>query len=97
MIASPLMQATADRIKALRAARALTQEDLAALAGRSVASVQRIERGEKVSAYTIASIAAAFDITAEALTAAPNLNCYHISGSVTTHFSHQCFQMTATI
>ena len=72
MIASPLMQATADRIKALRAARALTQEDLAALAGRSVASVQRIERGEKVSAYTIASIAAAFDITAEALTAAPN-------------------------
>ena len=72
MIASPLMQATADRIKALRAARALTQEDLAALAGRSVASVRRIERGEKVSAYTIASIAAAFDITAEALTAAPN-------------------------
>jgi transcriptional regulator with XRE-family HTH domain len=63
------MQATANRIKALRAARALTQEDLAALAGRSVASVQRIERGEKVGADTIASIAAAFDMSAEALTA----------------------------
>ena len=71
MIASPLMQATADRIKALRAARALTQEDLAALAGRSIASVQRIERGDKVGADTLASIAAAFDMTAEALTAAP--------------------------
>lgn len=71
MIASPLMQATADRIKALRAARALTQEDLAALAGRSVASVQRIERGEKVGADTIASIAAAFGMTAEALTGTP--------------------------
>lgn len=71
MIASQLMQATANRIKALRAARALTQEDLAALAGRSVASVQRIERGEKVGADTIASIAAAFDMSAEALTAAP--------------------------
>lgn len=69
MIVSPLMQATADRIKALRAARALTQEDLAALAGRSVASVERIEHGEKVGANTIASIAAAFDMTAEALTA----------------------------
>jgi transcriptional regulator with XRE-family HTH domain len=72
MIAVPQMQATADRIKALRAARALTQEDLAALAGRSVASVQRIERGDKVGADTIASIAAAFNMTAEALTAAPN-------------------------
>lgn len=71
MISTPLMQATADRIKVLRAARALTQEDLAALAGRSVASVQRIERGEKVGADTIASIAAAFDMTAEELTAAP--------------------------
>jgi transcriptional regulator with XRE-family HTH domain len=72
MIVLPLMQAAADRIKVLRAARALTQEDLAALAGRSVASVQRIERGEKVGADTIASIAAAFDMTAEALTAAPD-------------------------
>ncbi|MFC3097936.1 helix-turn-helix domain-containing protein [Alteraurantiacibacter palmitatis] len=71
MIASQLMQATANRIKALRAARALTQEDLAALAGRSVASVQRIERGEKVGADTIASIAAAIGMSAEALTAAP--------------------------
>jgi transcriptional regulator with XRE-family HTH domain len=57
-----------DRIKALRTARALTQEDLAEMAGLGLATIQRAERGLPVSAATIASLAAAFNIGAQALT-----------------------------
>lgn len=62
------MMMTGDRIKMLRAARALTQEDLAAMAGVGLATIQRAERGQSVSAATIASLAAAFDIAAQELT-----------------------------
>jgi len=58
----------AERLKALRAARALTQEDLAARAGIGVATIQRAERGARVSADTIASLAAALDLEACELT-----------------------------
>ncbi|MFN3625985.1 MAG: helix-turn-helix domain-containing protein [Hyphomicrobium sp.] len=58
----------AERLKTQRAARALTQEDLAAQAGVSVATIQRAERGSRLSADTVASLAAALDLDARELT-----------------------------
>lgn len=63
----------AERLKAHRAARALTQEDLAAQAGVGVATIQRAERGARLSADTIASLAAALDLDARELTGAEAL------------------------
>lgn len=63
------MMTTGERIKTLRAARALTQEDLAGIAGLGLATIQRAERGLSVSAATMASLAAAFDVRAQELTA----------------------------
>jgi transcriptional regulator with XRE-family HTH domain len=60
----------ADRIKQLRKEHSLTQEDLAAKAGLGIATIQRVERGERPSAATIASIASAFNLSALALTSA---------------------------
>ena len=60
----------ADRIRQLRKEHGLTQDDLAAKAGVGVATIQRVERGESPSAGTIASIAAAFNLTPDALTVA---------------------------
>src|SRR5262249_39173703 len=59
-----------DRIRQLRNERGLTQEDLAAKAGLGVATIQRVERGERPSAGTISSIASAFNLSAVALTSA---------------------------
>ncbi len=56
------------RIKAIRASRAMTQEDLADLAGIGLATVQRVERGLPAAPGTIASLAAAFDMAASELT-----------------------------
>ena len=59
-----------DRIRQLRKEHGLTQEDLAAKAGLGVATIQRVEGGERPSAATIASIASAFNLSAAALTSA---------------------------
>jgi transcriptional regulator with XRE-family HTH domain len=58
----------ANRIRQLRKEHGLTQEDLAAKAGLGIATIQRLERGESPSAASIASIAAAFALSPEALT-----------------------------
>lgn len=63
----PIM-ALGDRVKKLRKDRAMTQEDLVARSGLALATVQRAERGERLSADTIASLAAAFDLQATDLT-----------------------------
>lgn len=68
------MIATASMIKSLRREHGLTQEDLAARAGCGVATIQRAEAGKPLSAATIASIAAAFNIPASDLAAAPDKN-----------------------
>jgi transcriptional regulator with XRE-family HTH domain len=60
----------ADRIKQLRKEHGLTQEDLAAKSGLGIATIQRVERGERVSPGTIASIALVFNLSATALTSA---------------------------
>jgi transcriptional regulator with XRE-family HTH domain len=70
MTADTSLQALADRIKGLRASRALTQEDLASMAGVGVATIQRAERGQRLSADTIASLAAALNMEARDLTGA---------------------------
>lgn len=64
---TPVM-ALGDRVKALRKERAMTQEDLAGRSGLALATIQRAERGERLSADTIASLAAAFDLRATDLT-----------------------------
>ena len=67
MIACDNMMATADKIKALRGARALTQDDLAAMSGLGIATIQRAERGARIAPNSLASIAAAFGIPASEL------------------------------
>lgn len=66
---TPIM-ALGDRVKKLRKERAMTQEDLVARSGLGLATIQRAERGERLSADTIASLAAAFDLQARDLTRA---------------------------
>lgn len=58
------MTATADKIKSLRRDHGLTQEDLAAKAGCGLATIQRAESGKRLSADSLASIAAAFGVPA---------------------------------
>jgi transcriptional regulator with XRE-family HTH domain len=60
----------AERIKQLRKEQGLTQDDLAAKAGVGIATIQRVEGGRPPSAATTASIAAAFGLSAQALTSA---------------------------
>lgn len=70
MTASMPIMTTGDAIRKLRGTKALTQEDLAARAGLGVASIYRAESGHSVSAETLASIAAAFDVDVGALSGA---------------------------
>lgn len=49
-------------VRALREARGWTQSQLAAVAGVSVRTVQRVEAGEPPSAETLLAIGAAFDV-----------------------------------
>lgn len=65
------MTTTATTIKSLRRDHGLTQEDLAARAGCGLATIQRAEAGKPLSAATIASIAAAFDLPASKLAPPP--------------------------
>lgn len=62
-----LMKPLATKMKDLRTRKAWTQEDLAAKAGVSVPTVQRAERGDRVSADTVASLAEAFGLAAQDL------------------------------
>jgi transcriptional regulator with XRE-family HTH domain len=62
------MMETADRIKSLRLKRGWTQEDLVANSGCAIITIQRAEAGKPLSAKTIASIAAAFNVPATDLT-----------------------------
>jgi len=65
---APMTSTVALRIKSLRTANALTQEDLASRSGLGLATIQRAERGDRLSPDTLASLAAAFDIDAVQLT-----------------------------
>ena len=65
------MTSIADKIRALRQTHGLTQEDLAAKAGCGIATVQRAESGARVSAGSVASIAAAFNVSAASLAESP--------------------------
>jgi transcriptional regulator with XRE-family HTH domain len=63
----------ANRIKALRNRRNLTQEKLAQNAGLSVYTISRLERGEKVdpSVFTVDALAQALDTTVDGLLHSP--------------------------
>ncbi|ELQ6063686.1 helix-turn-helix domain-containing protein [Cronobacter sakazakii] len=62
---------TENRIRALRLARAWSQEQLAELSSVSVRTIQRIEKGEPPSLETLSALAAVFDTRVEELTGAP--------------------------
>ncbi len=59
----------ADRIKALRNRRNLTQEQLAQKSGISVYTISRLERGERVdpSVFTVDALAQKLDTTVDEL------------------------------
>lgn len=61
------MTSIADKVRSLRQTHGLTQEDLAAKAGCGIATIQRAESGARVSASSVASIAAAFNVPAASL------------------------------
>ncbi|KGJ89843.1 helix-turn-helix domain-containing protein [Colwellia psychrerythraea] len=54
-------------IKNLRQVKYLSQEDLAALSGLSLRTIQRVESGHRVSYASLRSLAAAFDINVDEL------------------------------
>ena len=56
------MSIDADRLRRLREARAWSQEQLAEVAGLSVRTVQRVERGGKASLETRMALAAALEV-----------------------------------
>ncbi|ELY4322304.1 helix-turn-helix domain-containing protein [Cronobacter turicensis] len=62
---------TENRIRALRLARAWSQEQLAELSAVSVRTIQRIEKGEPPSLETLSALAAVFETRVEELTGAP--------------------------
>ena len=61
---------TSEKLKKLRKDHAMTQEDLVAKSGLGLATIQRAERGDPISADSLASLAAAFNIPATELAAA---------------------------
>jgi transcriptional regulator with XRE-family HTH domain len=63
---------TGERVRLLRRRRAMTQEDLMERSGLSLATIQRAERGQRLAADTIASLAAAFDVDPTDLTEQPD-------------------------
>lgn len=67
------MRIDAEKIRTWRDDRCWSQEHLAAAAGVSLRTVQRLEKGESVSRDTVMSLAAAFDVDAGALALDPGL------------------------
>jgi transcriptional regulator with XRE-family HTH domain len=61
----------AEKAKELRTRRAWSQEQLAAVAGINVRTIQRIERGDGASFETLKALANAFDVDVSELLAAP--------------------------
>ena len=57
------------RLRALRAARQWSQEQLAQLSGLNLRTIQRLEAGAKVSTESLRALAAVFDVPAESLLA----------------------------
>lgn len=59
----------ADKIRELRTQRGWTQEQLSEVAGISLKSVQRCEKGDPAALSTLQGLGSAFDLTVEALLA----------------------------
>ncbi|MFU1868059.1 helix-turn-helix domain-containing protein [Citrobacter portucalensis] len=57
-----------NKCKAYRLARALSQEQLAAMSGLSTRTVQRFENGEQASLETLNALAAVFEVSVSELT-----------------------------
>jgi transcriptional regulator with XRE-family HTH domain len=63
----------AGQIRHMRTDKGWSQEHLAAVAGVTPRTVQRVEAGQRVSPETRMAIAAALEVSAESLTASSNL------------------------
>lgn len=73
---------TENRIRALRLARAWSQEQLAELSSVSVRTIQRIEKGDPPSLETLSALAAVFETRVEELTGAPLQAAGHLDDAV---------------
>ncbi len=62
------IKVNADKIKAWREERCWSQEHLADIAGISLRTIQRIEKGQLASRESVMSLAAAFDVDVSVLT-----------------------------
>lgn len=56
-----------ERLRALRAGRQWSQEQLAALSGLNLRTIQRLESGAKVSTESLRALAAVFEVPPETL------------------------------
>lgn len=61
------MQIDSARLRELRTARQWSQEQLSALSGLNLRTIQRLESGAKVSSESLRSLAAVFEVPAESL------------------------------
>lgn len=61
------MQIDNDRLRNLRTARQWSQEQLAALSGLNLRTIQRLESGAKISAESLRALAAVFEVPPETL------------------------------
>lgn len=61
------MHIDSHRLRALRTARQWSQEQLAALSGLNLRTIQRLEGGAKVSTESLRALAAVFEVPADSL------------------------------
>lgn len=61
------MQADSDRLRALRAARHWSQEQLAELSGLNLRTIQRLESGARISTESLRALAAVFEVPPDSL------------------------------
>lgn len=61
------MQVNSARLKELRNARQWSQEQLSQLSGLNLRTIQRLESGAKISAESLRSLAAVFEVPADSL------------------------------
>jgi transcriptional regulator with XRE-family HTH domain len=64
------MQIDSARLRALRTSRQWSQEQLAALSGLNLRTIQRLESGAKISTESLRALAAVFEVPAQSLLAA---------------------------
>ena len=71
-----------NKVKQLRLARALSQEQLAQLSSLSTRTIQRIENNEVPSLETLSALASVFNVSVSELTSEPLLESYELDSRI---------------